>query len=282
MYSPSMAREGTIIALPPFYGVTRRLAFTVLACFVAALVLHFAAPAAADTLLDHSMLMPARALHGELWQFLTYPFVNLGLLSVLFAALSLWFVGSLLESEKGSRWLVEYFLVCTLGGGLLAALLSRFLLAGSADFGPHQRASGIWPAILAMLLAYARMYPDAQARMYFFIPIRMKFLVAIYLVIYLAATITGGARFDAMTALLVCLSGFLYLRFAPRRGLRFSASEGWYGLRNAWYRRKRRQAAKKFTVYMRKQGKDVNLDSSGRYVSLDEERRDPDDKRWMN
>ena len=49
----------------------------------------------------------------------------------------------------------------------------------------------------------------------------------------------------------------------------FAASESWFGLRNSYYRAKRRRAAKKFTVYMKKQGKDVNLDPSGRYVDPD-------------
>ena len=53
-------------------------------------------------------------------------------------------------------------------------------------------------------------------------------------------------------------------------------------LRNAYYRAKRRRAAKKFTVYMRKQGKDVSLDEDGRYVDPDGKPRDPNDKRWMN
>jgi hypothetical protein len=53
-----------------------------------------------------------------------------------------------------------------------------------------------------------------------------------------------------------------------------------FGLRNRYYRAKRRRAAKKFQVYMRKQGKDVSIDSSGRYIGLDDD--DPDDRRRMN
>jgi hypothetical protein len=49
-----------------------------------------------------------------------------------------------------------------------------------------------------------------------------------------------------------------------------------YGVRNAWYRWKRRRAARKFEVYMRKQGRTVRLDSRGRQID-----EDPDDKsRW--
>ena len=33
---------------------------------------------------------------------------------------------------------------------------------------------------------------------------------------------------------------------------------------------------------MKSQGKDVNMDASGKYISLDDETRDSRDKRWMN
>jgi hypothetical protein len=58
-------------------------------------------------------------------------------------------------------------------------------------------------------------------------------------------------------------------------------SEGYFGLRNAYYRAKRRRAARKFEVYMGKQGRQVHFDKEGRYVDPDA-RKDPNDKRWMN
>ena len=150
------------------------------------------------------------------------------------------------------------------------------------DFGVGSVGGGLWPAVLAVMLAYARFHPDEEISFNFLFRIRMKFLVAIYLLVYLAMALTSGGRFESLLTLCAAASGFVYLRFAPRRGLRFAGSEGLYGLRNAYYRQKRQRAAKKFTVYMRKQGKDVNLDASGKYVSLEDERKDPADKRWMN
>jgi DNA-binding transcriptional regulator/RsmH inhibitor MraZ len=72
------------------------------------------------------------------------------------------------------------------------------------------------------------------------------------------------------------LAGLVYIRMAPRRGLSFGLSEQWYGLRNRYYRWKRRRAARKFEVYMRSQGRNVRLDSKGRQID-----DDPNDKsRW--
>ena len=73
---------------------------------------------------------------------------------------------------------------------------------------------------------------------------------------------------------MVALAGLIFVRMAPRRGVNFLVSESWYGLRNRYYRWKRRKAARKFEVYMRKQGRTVHLDGQGRQID------DDDKKRW--
>ncbi len=62
------------------------------------------------------------------------------------------------------------------------------------------------------------------------------------------------------------LFGFLYIKFAPRRGFAFAGSETAFGLRNRYYRWKRRRAARKFEVYMRKHDRDVKFDDLGNYI----------------
>ena len=70
--------------------------------------------------------------------------------------------------------------------------------------------------------------------------------------------------------------GCSYIRLAPRRGFSFAVSEWLYGLRNRYYRWKRRRAGRKFEVYMRKQGRTVRFDGRGRQID-----EDPNDKsRW--
>ena len=61
------------------------------------------------------------------------------------------------------------------------------------------------------------------------------------------------------------LFGFVYLRFLPRRGLGFATSEGLYGIRNRYYKWKRKQAAKKFEVYMKKVDRSEYFDEYGNY-----------------
>ena len=85
----------------------------------------------------------------------------------------------------------------------------------------------------------------------------------------------------ALLQLSGALAGFLFVRFAPRRGVVFGVSEKLFGMRNSYYRYKRRRAARKFEVYMKKQNREVHFDKEGRYIDPDE-RRDPNDRRWMN
>jgi len=270
------------LSLPPFRGVTRRIVLIGLISFLVFAILAAFLNALEANLVGLVQLQPKLVAHGVIWLVLTYPFGPPAIISELFSLLSVWFFGSTLEDERGSRWLGEYFLASTIGGGILASLISYGVAARVPALDPSHTTIGLWPFVLALLLAFARFHGDSELRVYFVIPIKAKFLAAIYVLFYLATSLIGGDQFGALTAVCVALSGYLYLVLAPNRGVRLAGSERWYSLRNAYYRAKRRRAAKKFTVYMKKQGKEVNIDADGRYVDPTGTPRDPNDKRWMN
>ena len=99
-----------------------------------------------------------------------------------------------------------------------------------------------------------------------------------------------SSRDNAFAALLEPLrsasAAFLFLRLSPRAAASPTAfTERWYALRNEYYRAKRRRAARKFEVYMSKQGRQVRFDKEGKYIDPDKDpasRNGKDDKRWMN
>ena len=271
------------LALPPFRGVTRQIILIALIVFFGGLLIALYSPGVAVTLLDFFVLHPDKVFHPLIWEALTYPFVAGGLLSLAFAALSFWFFGSTLEDERGSLWLSEYFVVSTVGGAWVASLLSLVTqdrVPGLVAAGSSAR--GLWPAVLALITAYAVYHPDQELTFNFLFKIKAKYLAAIYVLVYLASALGAADRFGALTALCNAGVGYGFLRLAPRGGVRVGVSEWWFALRNSYIRAKRRRAAKKFTVYMKKQGKDVSLDADGRYVDPSGTPRDPNDKRWMN
>jgi hypothetical protein len=108
------------------------------------------------------------------------------------------------------------------------------------------------------------------------IGIKARYLVVVYALIAIAM-LFGEQRLYAFAQLGGALAGLLWIRLAPRRGVTFLLSESFYGLRNRYYRWKRRRAARKFEVYMRRQGRTVHLDSRGRQID-----DDPDDKKRWN
>lgn len=270
------------LTLPPFRGVTRWLILAALALYFGLLICGLVSPELAGLLGGLLTLHSDPSAWKLLWQFVTYPFVSTGLFSTLFALLTIWFFGSALEEELGARWMREFFLVCTLAGALLTALLSLALGRSLEGFGPGYLADSMWPFSLALLLVFARLHPDQQLNFNFILQVKAKYIAAIYLLVYLAILLSQHQRFETMVVLANALCGWLFVQFAPRRGIGFASAEGFYGLRNAWFRSRRRRAAKKFTVYMQKQGRDVHFDESGRYVDPEGERRNPKDRKWMN
>jgi membrane associated rhomboid family serine protease len=253
--------------------MTRKLIFVNLAVFTAALLSRFLQPLGLIPAL--LALTPTAVVHRFfLWQPLTFGFVpDLGLLSIIFSMLSLWFMGFYLEDLKGSRWLLETYLVSTLTAGILATALS---FTGLLHMSPASTVLGTDAALFGLLTCFAVLFGDQQFMM-FPLPfsIRAKYLAIIFMLIAFVMLLGGGNPVGYVAYLGGGLGGFLYAKIAPRRGYGFAASEGLYGVRNSYYRWKRARAARKFQVYMGKQGREVHFDKEGRYV-------DPDDRRRMH
>jgi membrane associated rhomboid family serine protease len=275
-----MARNSPItLTFPPFSGTVRRLVFTNVGIFFAIAVLQWLAPGLAGALVGHLWLCPASVAGGQIWQLATYPFIELGILGILFSSLSIWLIGSILESTYGSRFLAELYFTSAIGGAVLASALTYTRVLG---LHPLATNFGAQTGIFGILVAVAVRMGDIEF-MLFPLPvnIKAKYLVAIYILIDIAILLKGGDVFGALLHLSAGFAGYLYLNYAPRRGLSFGFSEQVYGMRNAYYRAKRRRAARKFEVYMGKQGRKVQFDKEGRYIDPDQH-KDPNDKRWMN
>jgi membrane associated rhomboid family serine protease len=275
-----MPRSGPIsLSLPPFAGTVRKLILVNIAVFFTLAIISWLSPGLAGFLLRHFMLEPLAVVRGEIWQLFTYSFIQEGILATLFGMLTLWFTGSLLEGAYGGRWLAELYGTSVVGGALIATVISFTHILGLR---PDVGALGAWAGIFGLLVAIAMLFGEQEFLLWFLVRIKAKYMVAIYILIAVAVLLKQADSFGALLQLSGALCGFLYVRFAPRRGLAFGVTERFFGFRNDYYRWKRRRAARKFEVYMRKQNRVVHFDKDGRYVDPDEARKDPNDKRWMN
>ncbi len=273
----------TTLALPPFAGATRKLVLFNLAVFFGDALLSLVLPAKLYVpLVAHLALSPVDVVHGQVWQLGTYAVLPLGLVGSLFALLTLWFVGSMLEDVRGARWVEELYWTSAVGGALLGVAIAFTRLFGLRP----ELAVGMGPytAIYGLLVPLALLLGDQEFLLLFIVRVKVKYLVAIYILINLATLLKSANAFGALLQLAGALCGFLFLRFVPRRGLSHGVQEQYFGMRNEYYRNKRRRAARKFEVYMKAQNREVHFDKDGRYVDPDGhgEKRDPADKRWMN
>jgi membrane associated rhomboid family serine protease len=267
------------MTLPPFAGMVRWLILANVAVYFAFQLMLGFTPGLAVFLLHHLALEPLLAMHGEVWQLFTYSFLNLGFLGILFSMLTLWFCGPILEGTYGGRWMAGLYFSSVMGGALLASGLAFAHIAG---VDPTSVASGAFAGISGLLMAIAVRLGDVE--FWFLIRIRARYMVAFVVLLDIADRLRVSDYFGIVMEFSALLSGYLYTKYAPRRGYAFGLTgltEQYYGLRNAWYRSKRRRAARKFEVYMGKQGRQVHFDKEGRYLDPDA-KKDPNDKRWMN
>lgn len=254
---------------PDFSGFTKKLILWNLGAYFGLLLLGLASPISKATVIVWMALVPSYVLHGALWQLITYSFVQLGIWNVAFALLSLWFLGSFLEGIHGPRWLAELYFASVVGAGV-AAMALYAVMPGSAAL-----QAGCWGGIFGLLIAFGVLYGEQQFMMFPLpIMIKAKYLVWVYMLITIAM-LFSSERAYAFSQLGGALFGYLYIKYAPRRGFAFAGSEQYFGLRNSYYRWKRRRAARKFEVYMKKQDREVHFDREGRYI-------DPDDKSKWN
>lgn len=261
-----MPRSAGLLAFPDFKGFTRKLILWNLGAYFVLILLHVASAGGAATLAAWTALDPRWVLHGYIWQLVTYSFVHIGILDTAFQLLSLWFLCSFLEGTHGARWVAEIYWTSVVGAGLAALALYAIWPSGLTVL------TGCWGGIFGVLIAFGVLYGD-QEFMMFPLPmmIRAKYLVWVYMLITLAMLFSSERAF-AFSQLGGALFGYLYIKFAPRRGFARASSDRYFGIRNNYYRWKRRRAARKFEVYMRKQNREVSFDKDGRYIDPDKDR----------
>lgn len=263
-----------MMSFPPFSGATSQLVIANVAVYFLLLLMRYAAPQMLATVIGVFGLSPALVFHGWIWQLGTYSFLHMSLLQIAFNMLTLWFIGSYLESARGTRWFLETYFLSVVGGAVIGCLFSRTHLFHASPFTSFISADA---AIFGLLAAFGVLFGDLELYMFPLpISVKAKYLVIVYMLIELAMLMSGGpaAVLACSTILGGALLGFLYARRTPRRRMAANPlGNRIFEFRNSYYRWKRRRAARKFEVYMRKQNRDVHFDDEGRYIEPDERKQ---------
>jgi membrane associated rhomboid family serine protease len=151
-------------------------------------------------------LVPYQVIHHYMiWQLFTYMFLHGGVWHVLFNMFALWMFGPQLERVWGSRGFLKYYFITGVGAALIDVAFNYSSMA------PTIGASG---AIFGLLVAYGVLFPDNVILLYFLIPIKAKYFVAIFaglelLMEFNSHSTDGVAHLAHLGGMAV---GFLYLK----------------------------------------------------------------------
>lgn len=150
-------------------------------------------------------LVPERIWsQGMIWQPVTYMFLHGGFWHVAINMFVLWMFGTEIEYRWGRNEFLKYYMITGVGSGLVTMLFSLHSQI------PVVGASG---AIYGILLAYGLMFPERYVYIYFLIPIKVKYFVAIIgAIAFLSSLNAAGSTISHMTHLSGMLIGWLYMK----------------------------------------------------------------------
>jgi membrane associated rhomboid family serine protease len=249
------------LGLPPFRGAVRQIILASVAIYVVILLLMAFAQGTGQALVNVGTLDPAHIRQGWLWQFVTYAFMYVDPWQFVLSLVGIYFLGTAVEERVGFTAFYGLFFTSVVLSGIAGFVLS---LTGVIAQGPAWGSGAAANAILMVFYLFNRGAPI----MLFPIPIQIpvKWIVLFFAALETAYLLLYHFALFYFILLLGLGAGYVwYLLFSSRRtSLRLT--ERLYGIRNEYYRWKRRRAARKFEVYMRKHNRTVEFDEHGNYI----------------
>ena len=149
---------------------------------------------------------PIRIMRGEIWRLVTWIFIPLTN-NIFFFAITLYFyyfIGSTLEREWGAGKFTIYYLFGILLN-VLYGFAMRFLLGQPVLLIPNF-------LNLSMFFAFATLYPEHVVRLFFILPIKVKWLAMInagYFIYSIISEIVAGHMFFAFLPVVAILNYIL-------------------------------------------------------------------------
>ena len=140
-------------------------------------------------LLDMIRFDKEKIMHGEVWRVISFVLEppDLNMIFLAFALYFYWMMGSALEQAWGSfRFNIFYF------SGVIGCIIAGFILGGATNYYLY----------ISLFIAFAILYPEEQIMLFFFIPIKVKWLGLFSILSLLAMFIVG----DFQTRIFLLLS----------------------------------------------------------------------------
>jgi len=155
------------------------------------------------------------------WQVFSYMFLHGGFFHIFLNMYALMLFGMPVEQLWGSRKFLLYYLFTGTGAGLTILVINYFL-GGLSPYIPTIGASG---AVFGLLLAFGLLFPDVELLVFFFIPMKAKYLVVMYGGLEIMALLSSGGNSNVSHVghLGGLLFGGIFFLVMRRRGIEFKA-----------------------------------------------------------
>ena len=164
-------------------------------------------------LLYYLYFNPILILQGQLWRLVTFVFIPVNASNPIFLLLSLYFyyfIGSTLEKQWGKGKFTIYYL----SGVLFTVIYAMFagLLAGASYIGITA-----YYINLSMFFVFATYYPEHRVLLFFFIPIKIKWLALVDALFFIYEIVVTPFPLNmlpilaALNILLFCLDDIISL-----------------------------------------------------------------------
>jgi membrane associated rhomboid family serine protease len=268
------------MGFPPFRGAVRQIIIASVAIYVVILLLVSFASGVGQTILTLGILDPAHIREGWLWQFVTYAFMYVDPIQFVLSLLGIYFLGGAVEQSVGKvRFYGLFFgsVVLSAVAGFALSAVPGVRIAQGAAMGSGAAAN----AILMVFYLFNRGAPI----MLFPIPIQIpvKWIVLFTAAIETAYLLLSRFALFYFVLLLGLGAGYIWYSLFLTRRKSVAISEKYFGLRNSYYRWKRRRAARKFEVYMRDHDRTVTFDEHGNYIPPKDDKKNGGSKSgWVN
>lgn len=172
-------------------------------------------------IIEYFALTPALVTSNfYIWQLATYMFLHGNFAHIFFNMYALLIFGVPIEQEWGSKRFLLYYFFTGIGAGISIFAINYFF-PGPEYSSPTIGASG---AVFGLLLAFGFLYPNAELLLFFFIPIKAKYLVVLYGLLELFLELSGGAgNISHIGHLGGLFFGLVYFIFFRKHALSFRA-----------------------------------------------------------
>lgn len=166
------------------------------------------------------------------YQLVTHMFMHGSIPHIFFNMFALWMFGNVLENIWGPKRFLIFYMICGLGAALCQELsltweyhqLSNAFAAGQASYQDlanfmYSATLGASGAIFGVLVAFGYLFPNSMIYIYFFLPMKAKYFVAIYIILelYLGIRNSAGDNIAHFAHLGGALVGFILLKIWNRK-----------------------------------------------------------------